>query len=142
MKNYLIKTALFVLLGGAFASANSLKWLDDGEIVETIETKVLNENNSSLQSKTISLKQKNRVTLGTGQTVTLIGGVYVKGNNRDAIVEWANDNGYDAKKDKYIDNAVHIETSASESIKVANDVAKIKGVTTAAPKYRRDLIAK
>jgi hypothetical protein len=136
MKNYFIKITLAVTTIGTLSCATSEKWLDDGDVVHTVETNTLSK------TKNTTSTVENQVTLGTGETVTLIGGVYVKAKNPDSIVTWANESGYKAKKDKYIKGAVHIETTPEVSIYVANQVAKLDDVTTSAPKYRRTLITK
>jgi len=136
IKNYVIKIALTLTISGASLYATTAKWLDDGEIVNTVEK------NISIEKTSNTSKPENKVTLATGETVTLTGGVYVKAKNPQSIVDWANESGYDAVKDRYIKNAVHIKTTAEASIDVANQISKLDGVTTSAPNYRRVLIAK
>ncbi|MDQ7068388.1 MAG: hypothetical protein Q9M40_10690 [Sulfurimonas sp.] len=136
MKNSIIKAALIVSIGATASYALSAQWLDDGNVVHTTQTQ------STITSRSTSTTQANQVTLATGETVTITGGVYVKSTNPDAVVLWATQSGYEAKKDRYIKGAVHIQTPANESIAVANAVAQLEGVTTAAPKYARALIAK
>jgi hypothetical protein len=141
MKKYiLLTTTLFMIMGLSTACASSHTWLDDGATVHG------SDDNSSNQVKSKSLNIANnnelKVTLSTGAKVTLTGGVYVKAKEAKVILDWAQANGYTATKDKYIKNAVHIECITSKSIEVANLVAKLEGVTTSAPKYKKNLVTK
>lgn len=139
MKTYFLSTALLIV-GLGLNTACAATWLDDGATVKTVSPK--ENNNSNIKTKNATLKDSNQVTLGTGEKVVLIGGVYVKAKDPDSIVDWAQANGYEARKDKYTKNAVHITTTAAESITVANVIAKLDNVTTAAPKYRQELVTK
>jgi len=136
IKNNVIKITLTLALTGTSLYATTVTWLDNGDIVHTVERNV------SMKKESNSSNVENKITLATGETVTLTGGVYVKAKNPQSIIEWANESGYDATKDKYIKNAVHIITTPEVSIDVANKVAKLDGVTTSAPNYRRALVTK
>lgn len=136
IKNNVIKITLTLALTGTSLYATTVTWLDNGDIVHTVERNV------SMKKESNSSNVENKITLATGETVTLTGGVYVKAKNPQSIIEWANESGYDATKDKYIKNAVHIITTPEVSIDVANKVAKLDGVTTSAPNYRRVLVTK
>jgi len=82
------------------------------------------------------------VTLATGEEVVLTGGVYVKAENTSVVLAWAMVNNYIALESPYITGAIDVQTTPEESIEVANVIAGLEGVTTAAPKYRRPVVAK
>jgi hypothetical protein len=137
MKKYLL---LSMLAGLSLASATTVSWLDGGSVVNTLESKEINSTVTKSVSSTKT--DKSKVTLATGEEINLTGGVYVKVDKSEAVLKWAKNNGYEAKEDKYTKGAVHIVTTVEQSILVANAIANLEGVTTAAPKFRRKLIRK
>lgn len=140
MKKYLL---LGVLAGFSLASATTISWLDGGSVVNTAEPKETNTTVAkSVSSNVKTLEDKSKVTLATGEEINLTGGVYVKVDKPVVVLEWAKSNGYEAKEDKHTKGAIHIITTMEQSISVANEIAKLDGVTTSAPKFRRKLISK
>lgn len=138
MKKYiLLISTSSMIIGLSIAYANS--WLDDGATVHSSDS-----NHTKVKSKSLDTKNSSelKIILATGVEVILTGGVYVKAEEPEDILAWAQANGYTATKDKYIKNAVHIESTAPKSIELANLVAKLEGVSTAAPKYRKILVSK
>lgn len=116
------------------AHAESVSWLEDGDSVVATDNGVV--------TKSVNGTTQPQVTLSTGQLVTLLGSVYVKAEDTHEVTAWALNNGYVATIDPYIDNAVHVEVDASQSIAVANQIAQLKGVITAAPRYQTKKVRK
>lgn len=136
MKSLLLLVVLGMSSTVTVAKAESVSWLEGGYTVnatedETSVAKANGDNNAPLQ-----------VTLAAGQTVSLLGNVYVKADDTLVVLKWALDQGYIAYTDQYIENIVHIEVAAADSIAVANQVAQLKGVTTAAPRYQAPRVKK
>lgn len=140
MKKYLL---LSMLAGFSLASATTVSWLDGGSVVNTIEPKETNSTESQVVSKSVvEVEIQDKVTLATGEEITLTGGVYVKTEDIESILKWAETNGYEARVDEYTEGAIHIETTVEQSISIANSISRLEGVTTSAPKFQRKLIAK
>lgn len=158
MKHFLIAMTVFGLsTTNAFAdNATPVSWLDDGATVSatvyqtevdvqaTSESATTSSAQATTASKTTTTEETEHVTitLSTNTTATLTGNVYVEAENPALVLAWAQANGYIALESPYITNAITVETTAAESINVANQIAEIEGVTTAAPRYQRKLIAK
>ena len=135
MNKYLLPMILTGVISIGCANAETVKWLDDGSVVHTIDSE-------DTVAKRSASSDNLTVTLASGQDVVLTGGVYVKAEDTSKVLAWALTNGYVALEDKYIKGAVTIQTTPVQSIAVANAVAEIEGVTTAAPKYRTKLVPK
>lgn len=140
MDKYLPSALPALLLSASCVSAEPVKWLEDGSAMHATTSEApLNRTDATANSDT---EQDVVVTLATGQDVILTGGVYVKTENTAAVLAWAMSNDYIALESPYIPGAIEVETTAEDSIAVANQIAELEGVNTAAPKYRKPLVPK
>ena len=140
MKTYLPFALPTLLLATSCASAEPVKWLEDGADMHATTTEISQRKQETAGDA--AEIPKVTVTLATGQEVILTGGVYVKTQNTAAVLAWAMTNNYIALESPYISGAINVQTTPEESIAVANAIAQLDGVTTAAPKYRMPVVAK
>ena len=130
-----------LLLSASCASAEPVKWLEDGSDMHATAPEVTSQKRlDGTDGDTQTAKPT--VTLATGQEVVLTGGVYVKADDTSVVLAWAVTNDYIALEHPYISGAIDVQTTAEESITVANMIAELAGVTTAAPKYRKPVVPK
>ena len=136
MEKYLLPIVFTGVFSIGCVNAETVKWLDDGNVVSTIDSE------ETLAKRSTDSTENLTVTLATGQEVTLTGGVYVKTDNVAGVLAWALTNGYVALEEEYVAGAITIQTTPGQSVSVANAVAELEGVTTAAPKYKSKLVTK
>ena len=129
-------TALALSVSVSLVHAAELQWLEGGNAVHASQDK--QQQAKSVGSPDAVLE----VTLGTGVVATLTGGVYVTADDAGVVLAWATTNSYVALADEFTPNVLHIQTTPAQSIGVANEVAKLSGVTTAMPKYETPVIPK
>lgn len=118
--------------------AQPITWLEAGHSVyaEAQETNTTLEKHSKHTKTQNSAKTEDKafeVKLATGNKATVVGGVYVKTSEVQIVLDWASENGYIAKEHQVIKGAVKVKTTPSQAIEVATKIAKLSGVTTAAP---------
>lgn len=133
-KSHISLIALSSLLSLAAAQAAEIQWLEGGNTV--------NASQSDIQAKGNDTDNPVEATLATGVVVTLSGGVYVKADDTNVVLAWAQANNYVAEEDQFIPNAINVQTIPEQSITVANAIAELDGVTTAMPNYRAPLVPK
>jgi len=138
MKNKVIKRTLIAMFIATSSSyAQPITWLEGGQSVyaELQDTNIsINYNNRTKTQNSAKLEDKAfEVKLATGNKATVVGGVYVKTTEVKTVLNWASENGYIAKEHDVIKGAVKIKTTPNQAIEVASKVAKLEGVTTAAP---------
>ena len=134
MNKYLLPIVFTGVFSIGCANAETVKWLDDGNVVSTIDSE------ETLAKRSTDSTENLIVTLATGQEVTLTGDVYVQTDDVAGVLAWALTNGYVALEEEYVAGAITIQTTPGQSVSVANAVAEIEGVTTAAPKYKSKLV--
>lgn len=148
MKKRILKTTLLLsLVMITNACATPTTWLDGGSKVNANIQESNSSKTSELDTKiNKSLDKSNdepfEVTLATGAKTIIIGGVYVKTKKVQTVLDWAQKNGYTAIEHTFIDGAINITTTPSQAIEVANQIAQLEGVSTAAPKQSKKLIKK
>ena len=139
MKFFIMLITLSVVSASCSVYANQVSWKERGNTVSatavsTPITSALDLNGVAAKSSTI-VEDKPTITLATGQTATLTGGVFVQTTDVSTALSWATENGHIASEDQYSSDVVHIESSPEESMAIANAVAEVPGVSTAAPNY-------
>lgn len=122
-------------------TAGPVVWKERGNIVSATTDSTVSETENVVVARSTD-SEKPTITLPTGKVVTLTGGVYVKSKDTAVVLAWALENGYTATKDEYSSDVVHIEAAPEDSISIANKVATLEVVTTAAPNYSTPKVLK